>query len=92
VIDLRVESIAGDDLSTVRCVAGRRVGPPEWCGGPGGFRAWEDSHSVVEFIECVTEVRDAVDAHGVPVDPQDASSGCRRWHGGWCVIGSTRLT
>lgn len=82
VIDLRVEAIAGDDPSTVRCVAGRRVGPPEWCGGPGGFRAWEDSHSVLEFIECVTEVRDAVDAHGVPVERQDAVERLRtlaRW-------------
>ena len=82
VIDLRVESVAGETACAVRCVSGRRRGPPEWCGGPGGFRAWEDSHSVLEFIECVTEVRDGIDADGVPVDPQDAVERLRtlaRW-------------
>jgi hypothetical protein len=82
VIDLRVESVAGEDPTGVRCVSGRRVGPPERCGGPGGFRAWEDSHSVLEFVECVTEIRDRFDAHGVAVDRQDVVERLRtlaRW-------------
>ena len=62
VIDLRVEAVTGDELATIRCVSGRRAGPPEWCGGPAGFQAWEDSHSLLEFLECIGELRDGVDA------------------------------
>ena len=69
VTDLRVEAVTTNELATVRCVSGRRAGLPEWCGGPAGFQAWEDSHSLVEFLECVEELRDGVDAYGAPVEP-----------------------
>ena len=70
-IDLRVEAVISDELAlaTVRCVSGRRACPPKWCGGPAEFQAWEDSHSLVEFLECVEELRDGVDADGAPVEP-----------------------
>ena len=41
VIDLRVEAVAvvdGQDMATIECVRGKRAGPPEWVGGPGGSR------------------------------------------------------
>ena len=63
--DLRVEAIrpagAGERLPC--CVGGRRAGPPEDCGGPPGFMAWEDSHSLFELID---KARDLL--AGVPVD------------------------
>ena len=34
----------------------------EWCDGPVRFYGWEDSHSMVEFLDCVGEVGDGVDA------------------------------
>ena len=84
VIDLRVEAVTGDELATIRCVSGRRAGPPEWCGGPAGFQAWEDSHSLLEFLECIGELRDGVDAYGAPVDPdylEDRLVALARWVG-----------
>ena len=51
--DIRVEQVRavhpGDRLPW--CVAGRRAGPPEDCGGPAGFMAWEDSHSLFEILD-----------------------------------------
>ena len=84
VIDLRVEAVTGDELAMIRCVSGRRAGPPEWCGGPAGFQAWEDSHSLLEFLECIGELRDGVDAYGAPVDPgclEDRLVALARWVG-----------
>ena len=49
-------------------MSGKRAGPPEWVGSPAGFYAWEDSHSVIEFLDCVNEIRDGVDAYGEPVN------------------------
>ena len=69
VVDLRVEAVTVDgDPAPVRCVSGKRVGPPEWCGGPAGFYEWEDSRSDIEFLDCVDELRDGVDACGEPVE------------------------
>ena len=49
VIDLRVEAITTTIRGPlVRCVGGKRAGPPEWVGGPAGFYGWEDSHSLIE--------------------------------------------
>jgi hypothetical protein len=61
-------------------VSGHRNG----VAGRTGFRAWEDSHSVLEFIECVAEVREGVDADGGPVDRQDAVERLRML-AGWMV-------
>ena len=49
-------------------MSGKRAGPPEWVGGPAGFYAWEDSHSVIGFLDCVYEIRDGVDTYGEPVN------------------------
>ncbi len=57
VIDIRVEGIA--DVTDIRVVSGRRAGPPEWVGGPDGFGAWEDSHSLSEALDIVADAIDA---------------------------------
>ena len=69
IIDLRVEAITTTITGPlVRCVGGKRAGPPECVGGPARFYAWEDSHSVIEFLDCIDEIRDGVDAYGGPVE------------------------
>ena len=70
-VDIRVEAVTADTGSRISCLSGRRAGPPEWCGGHDGFRAWENAHSLSEYIECVVQLRDHVDEYGQPVDPID---------------------
>ncbi len=71
VVDVRVEAVTADIGSRISCLSGRRAGPPEWCGGHSGFRAWENAHSLSEFLECLLQVHDHVDERGDPVDPFD---------------------
>jgi Plasmid pRiA4b ORF-3-like protein len=70
-VDIRVEAVTADTGSRISCLSGRRAGPPEWCGGHDGFRAWEYAHSLSEYAECVVQVRDHIDKDGQPVDPFD---------------------
>ena len=60
VVDIRVEAVTAEPGSRIACLSGRRAGPPEWCGGHDGFRAWENAHSLSEYIECLVQVRDHV--------------------------------
>ena len=82
-VDLRVEAITVDGgPALVRCVSGKRAGPPQWCGGPAAFYEWEDSHSVIEFLDCIDEIRDGVDVYGEPVELEwleDRSRALARW-------------
>ena len=68
-VDIRVEVITTEPGTRISCLSGRRAGPPEWCGGHAGFRAWENAHSISEFVECLAQARDRVDEDGEPVDP-----------------------
>jgi Plasmid pRiA4b ORF-3-like protein len=43
VVDIRVEAATAATGSRITCLSGRRAGPPEWCGGHDGFRAWENA-------------------------------------------------
>jgi Plasmid pRiA4b ORF-3-like protein len=70
-VDIRVEAVNDEPRSRISCLSGRRAGPPEWCGGHAGFRAWENAHSLSEYAECVVQLRDHVDEDGHPVDPFD---------------------
>jgi Plasmid pRiA4b ORF-3-like protein len=71
VVDIRVEAVNDEAGSRISCLSGRRAGPPEWCGGHDGFRAWENAHSLSEYAECLVQLRDHVDECGHPVDPFD---------------------
>ncbi len=71
VVDIRVEAVTTEPGSRISCLSGRRAGPPEWCGGHDGFRAWENAHSLSEYAECLMQARDHVDEYGQPVDPFD---------------------
>ena len=71
VVDLRVETVTTEPGSRISCWSGRRAGPPEWCDGHAGFRAWENAHSLSEYTECLIQLRDHVDEYGHPVDPFD---------------------
>ena len=71
IVDIRVEAITPEQGSRISCLSGRRAGPPEWCGGHDGFRAWENAHSLSEYTECLVQLRDHVDEYGHPVDPFD---------------------
>jgi len=79
VIDVRVEQIRAAVAGEVvpRCVAGRRAGPPEGCGGPVGFMAWEDSYSIVDAADRLTRIVDGEPA-GV-VFPAEQRAGWRAW-------------
>ena len=72
VVDLRVVTVTATTDGRLRCVCGHRAGSPEWCGGPAGFVAWEDSHSLFEVARTLGELLDGVDADGDPVDRADA--------------------
>ena len=61
-VDVRVEAVTAVDDGRVRCVSGRRAGPPVWCRCPAEFFAWEDEHTLVEFIDCLSVVLDTDDA------------------------------
>ncbi len=71
IVDIRVEAVNDEPGSKIVCLSGRRAGPPEWCGGRAGFRAWENAHSLSEYTECLVQLRDHVDEYGHPVDPFD---------------------
>lgn len=62
-VDVRVEAFSdADDVGVgVRCVSGRRAGPPVWCRSPAEFYRWEDEHNFGEFIDCLSEMIDTQD-------------------------------
>ncbi len=63
---LRVEEVLQEPPATVRCLGGRMAGPPEDCGGIGGYR------------ELAAWVRSEYDDAHLPASFEDAEQG-RRW-------------
>ena len=59
-----------------KCVAGGRAGPPEDCGGPPGFMAWEDSHSLFRILEKL----EGLAVEGLAVDDVDVVFGAGELH------------
>ncbi len=70
-VDVRVEAFSdADDVRVgvgVRCVSGRRAGPPVWCRSPAEFYGWEAEHNFGEFIDCLSGMIDARDRGDVVI-------------------------